>query len=186
MNFQECIISVELRMSASKRLVSDSRRSTAAQFYLEEESVEPEKSTYDKVVELINQASLSQVIPQKVANLKQVQELIIHKEPNLLDNFLDEMLAFQQDKAIDVRKFVVGFIEEACKKDPEIFPQVIANLLMMLVDESVAVVKRVIQSATQLYKVAFGWLCRAKKCDRFNGVNVGLHNGYQESHFGND
>lgn len=72
----------------------------------------------------------------------QVQELIINKDPTLLDNFLDvsgwegpgwgwgrmvlqipsqhsfpccrqEIIAFQADKSIEVRKFVIGFIEEA-------------------------------------------------------------------------
>lgn len=68
--------------------------------------------------------------------------MIINKDPSLLDNYLDvstflyslegnfdtisapssdssvvfcqqEMLAFQNDKSIEVRKFVIGFIEEA-------------------------------------------------------------------------
>ncbi|GAB6020191.1 hypothetical protein CHUAL_014111 [Chamberlinius hualienensis] len=140
----------------------DSRRSTAAQFFLEEEQTEKFTSTQDKIVELINQATLMTASQPKVNSLKQVQELIIHKEPDLLDNFLDEMLAFQHDKSIDVRVFVVSFIEEACKKDQDIFPQVIENFSMMLEDENVSVVKRVIQSATQLYRVALAWCCRAK------------------------
>ena len=42
-----------------------------------------------------------------------MQEIIVHKEQTLLDNFLDEMLAFQSDRIAEVRKFVVGFIEES-------------------------------------------------------------------------
>lgn len=45
--------------------------------------------------------------------LSKVQETIINNDINLLDNFLDEMLAFQSDRNADVRKFIVGFIEEA-------------------------------------------------------------------------
>jgi hypothetical protein len=47
------------------------------------------------------------------AKLLQVQELIIHQGPYLLDNFLDEMLGFMNDPLMDVRKFVLGFIEQA-------------------------------------------------------------------------
>lgn len=161
-----------------KQTAADSRRSTAAQFFMDEEGMETTtstavnvknvvkpKQTHDKVVDLINQAVTLQKDSKKVYNLRQVQELIIHKEPNLLDNFLDEMLAFQHDKSADVRKFIVGFIEEACKKDPETLPKVVANLNMMLADEAVAVQKRVIQAATQLFKVALQWLCRAKTID---------------------
>uniref|UniRef100_A0AAQ5ZCJ3 Symplekin C-terminal domain-containing protein n=1 Tax=Amphiprion ocellaris TaxID=80972 RepID=A0AAQ5ZCJ3_AMPOC len=91
-----------------------------------------------QVVELLNQAAL---IPtdEKLAVLKQVQELIINKDPSLLDNFLDEMIAFQTDKSIEVRKFVIGFIEEACKRDNELLLRLIANLNMLLKDESVNV-----------------------------------------------
>lgn len=151
---------------ASRKKTVESRRSTAAQFFMDEEQGE-QKSTHDRVVDLINQATLltSGKDSHKVQCLRQVQELIIYKEPDLLDNFLDEMLAFQNDRLVDVRRFVVGFIEEACKRDPEVFPKVLANLRMMFLDEQVAVQKRVIQAVTQLYKVALRWICNAKEVD---------------------
>ncbi|XP_070694454.1 symplekin [Pempheris klunzingeri] len=118
-------------------------------------------TTSEKVVDLLNQAAL---IPtdEKLNVLKQVQELIINKDPSLLDNFLDEMIAFQTDKSIEVRKFVIGFIEEACKRDNELLLRLIANLNMLLRDESVNVVKKAILTLTQLYKVTLQWLVRSK------------------------
>uniref|UniRef100_A0A4W6BUS4 Symplekin scaffold protein n=1 Tax=Lates calcarifer TaxID=8187 RepID=A0A4W6BUS4_LATCA len=114
-----------------------------------------------QVVDLLNQAAL---IPtdEKLNVLKQVQELIINKDPSLLDNFLDEMIAFQTDKSIEVRKFVIGFIQEACKRDNELLLRLIANLNMLLKDESVNVVKKAILTLTQLYKVTLQWLVRSK------------------------
>ncbi|KAJ0070492.1 hypothetical protein NL108_011707, partial [Boleophthalmus pectinirostris] len=91
-----------------------------------------------------------------------VQELIINKDPSLLDNFLDEMIAFQTDKSIEVRKFVIGFIEEACKRDNELLLRLIANLNMLLRDDSVNVIKKGILTLTQLYKVSLQWLVRSK------------------------
>ena len=41
------------------------------------------------MIELINQAHLMTKDAQKIAHLKHVQELIVHKDPTLLDNFLD-------------------------------------------------------------------------------------------------
>ncbi|XP_072252644.1 symplekin [Leuresthes tenuis] len=118
-------------------------------------------TTSEKVVELLNQAAL---IPtdEKLTVLKQVQELIINKDPSLLDNFLDEIIAFQTDKSIEVRKFVIGFIEEACKRDNELLLRLIANLNMLLKDDSVNVVKKAILTLTQLYKVTLQWLVRSK------------------------
>ncbi|KAK8785453.1 hypothetical protein V5799_008180 [Amblyomma americanum] len=152
---------------ATKKKALELRRSTAAQFFMDEEQQVEQKSTTDRVVELINHSALHQSIKdhQKVNNLRQVLELIVFKEPDLLDNFLDEMLAFQNDRSSEVRKFIVGFIEEACKRDPDIFPKVLANLRMMFRDEAVAVQKRVIQATTQLYKVALRWICQAKEVD---------------------
>ncbi|KAF3695155.1 Symplekin [Channa argus] len=118
-------------------------------------------TTSEKVVDLLNQAAL---IPtdEKLTVLKQVQELIINKDPSLLDNFLDEMIAFQTDKSIEVKKFVIGFIEEACKRDNELLLRLIANLNMLLKDESVNVVKKAILTLTQMYKLTLQWLVRSK------------------------
>lgn len=50
----------------------------------------------------------------KVENLRKVQELIFNSsQPSLLDNFLHEVLVFQNDRNAEVRKLIVGFIEEA-------------------------------------------------------------------------
>ena len=67
------------------------------------------------------------------------------QDPNLLDNFLDEVIGFQKDRSQEVRKFLIGFIEEACKKDPEVLPKVITNLQIFMADDGLAIRKRVIQ-----------------------------------------
>uniref|UniRef100_A0A674GLA4 Symplekin n=1 Tax=Taeniopygia guttata TaxID=59729 RepID=A0A674GLA4_TAEGU len=119
------------------------------------------RSTSERVVDLLNQAALIGN-EGKITILKQVQELIINKDPTLLDNFLDEIIAFQADKSIEVRKFVVGFIEEACKRDIELLLKLVANLNMLLKDENVNVVKKAILTMTQLYKVALQWMVKSK------------------------
>lgn len=120
------------------------------------------ESSSERVVELLNSAALAVEANQKLKSLKIVQELLVHREPALLDNFLDEVMGFQKDLSQEVRKFVVGFIEETCKKDPEMLPKVIANLHMLLLDDAVVVQKRVIQAMTHLYRVTMAWLCRAR------------------------
>uniref|UniRef100_A0AAR2JBN1 Symplekin n=1 Tax=Pygocentrus nattereri TaxID=42514 RepID=A0AAR2JBN1_PYGNA len=135
--------------------------SVASQFFTGAEDAAIDMTTSEKVVDLLNQAALMST-DDKLTALKQVQELIINKDPSLLDNFLDEMIAFQTDKSIEVRKFVIGFIEEACKRDNELLLKLIANLNMLLKDESVNVVKKAILTLTQLYKVALQWLVRSK------------------------
>ena len=71
-----------------------------------------EQSSSEEVVALLNAAQLSSNTDSaKLDNLRKVQEIIVNRDSNLLDNFLDEVLAFQTDRSQDVRKFVVGFIE---------------------------------------------------------------------------
>uniref|UniRef100_A0A8C1XI81 Symplekin n=1 Tax=Cyprinus carpio TaxID=7962 RepID=A0A8C1XI81_CYPCA len=135
--------------------------SVASQLHSSEEDRAFDMTTSEKVVELLNQAALIST-EEKLIVLKQVQELIINKDPSLLDNFLDEIIAFQTDKSIEVRKFVIGFIEEACKRDCELLLRLIANLNMLMRDESVNVVKKAILTLSQLYKVALQWLVRTK------------------------
>uniref|UniRef100_U3FB21 Symplekin n=1 Tax=Micrurus fulvius TaxID=8637 RepID=U3FB21_MICFL len=138
------------------------RMSIASQFFSGEEMAEIDTmTTSEKVVDLLNQAALI-VNESKITILKQVQELIINKDPTLLDNFLDEIIAFQADKSVEVRKFVIGFIEEACKRDTELLLKLIANLNMLLRDENVNVVKKTILAMTQLYKVALQWMVKSR------------------------
>ncbi|KAM9321946.1 symplekin, partial [Gastrophryne carolinensis] len=135
--------------------------SVASQFFSQDELMSDVVSTSERVVELLNSAALA-TNESKITMLKQVQELIINKDPTLLDNFLDEIIAFQADKSVDVRKFVVNFIEEACKLDNELLIKLIANLHMLLKDENVNVVKKSILTMTQLYKVALQWAARSR------------------------
>ncbi|KAM3829859.1 symplekin isoform 3-T3 [Vipera latastei] len=138
------------------------RMSIASQFFSGEETAEIDTmTTSEKVVDLLNQAALI-VNESKITILKQVQELIINKDPSLLDNFLDEIIAFQADKSVEVRKFVIGFIEETCKRDTELLLKLIANLNMLLRDENVNVVKKAILAMTQLYKVALQWMVKSR------------------------
>lgn len=136
--------------------------STAAQFFMDEVEEKDSTSTYDRVVELVNQATLMQKDAQKIGNLRQVQELIVHKEPGLLDNFLEEMLAFQSDKGVDVRKFIISFIEEACKKEPDLLGKCIPCLQILLQDENVNVQKKTILVLPNIYKIIVQWLIKSK------------------------
>ncbi|XP_060113853.1 symplekin [Heteronotia binoei] len=147
---------------SSMRDPSLSRMSIASQFFAGEEAAMIDTmTTSERVVDLLNQAALISN-DSKITILKQVQELIINKDPTLLDNFLDEIIAFQADKSVEVRKFVIGFIEEACKRDTELLNKLIANLNMLLRDENVNVVKKAILAMTQLYKVALQWMVKSR------------------------
>ncbi|CAB3359648.1 Hypothetical predicted protein [Cloeon dipterum] len=135
----------------------ESRRSTAAQYFADEE----EDGTENRVVSLLNEAMLGND-KVKSDNIRKVQEIAIHMSPNLLDNFLDEILAFQRDPCADVRKAIVGFIEEVSKHEPEVLPRLTSALMALLRDESVQVIKRAVQAASQVYKATLMWISKSK------------------------
>lgn len=127
-----------------------------------EPSQSSDESTSERVIQLLNEAGLSQRDSDKVRKLQLVQELIVHKEQNLLDNFTDEFLAFQTDRSLEVKKVVIGFMEEASKKDNELLTKVIANLNLIRADAAVGVTKKLIQSMTQLFGIVVNWLSKTK------------------------
>ena len=128
-----------------------------------DESTGGSESLEDRVIDLINGAITAQSEKEKVKNLLQVQELIIHQSDDILDNFLDEVIAFQSSKSAEVRKFVAGFLEQACLKDNECFSKLIVNLKFLVLDENANVVKKAIQTATQLYRLFLKYVVKAAR-----------------------
>ena len=116
----------------------------------------------EKIVELLNDAATEPEASRLLDFLSEIQERIVFKDSGLLDDWLDEVVQYQTHVSQDVRKWVVGFIEESCKKDPEILTRVITNLRIMMNDQAISVRKRVIQAMTFLYKLCLKWLCTVK------------------------
>ncbi|XP_017301079.1 symplekin [Diaphorina citri] len=113
---------------------------------------------YEKVTSWLNEANVTRDQKKAIENLFKVKEIVIQKEPVLLPTFLDTILSLQVSRNTDIKKFVVGFIEDAVKKVPEVMPRVINSLIMLLSDESLPVQKKVIQVAGIFYKHALGYI----------------------------
>ncbi|XP_065184702.1 symplekin-like [Sycon ciliatum] len=122
-------------------------------------------STFDRVVELLNEAQLAEK-EEKLQCLHQVQELIVHKESNLMDNFFDEMIVHFQDRSPDVRKFVLGFLEEASLKDTELIRKAVPFLLLGIKDSMPLIKKKTITVVTRLLPCALLMVCRARPNDQ--------------------
>jgi len=65
------------------------------------------------VAELLTKAAVTPNDQLKLDYLTKVKEIIVNRQPALLDNFLDEMLNFQLDNIPQVRIYILEFIEEA-------------------------------------------------------------------------
>lgn len=65
-----------------------------------------------QIVEWINECTVATGEAAKLTNLSKIQEFLLHKEPHLLREYLQEVLQFSLDRNAEVRKFVTGFIED--------------------------------------------------------------------------
>lgn len=127
----------------------------------------------ERLVELINLASVELDGNKKVEYLYQIKELALNH--GLIGEFFQDILAFQNERAPNVKKFVLAFIEAACKYDCQLCPKAILNLNLLLNDTNTEVVKRSIQAATQFYRALVNWIVISNdtKSTIGSGVNSG-------------
>jgi len=108
----------------------------------------------DQAVELLNGAKLATDAPAKTSSLKQLAELVIRKDPSLLDEFLDPLLELQVDPAVTVRKTLVGLCEEIATGHPAHLPKCVTALRTMLKDNAPAVVKQAAKASGPVFREA--------------------------------
>ena len=108
-----------------------------------------------RLVELINLALAETESSRKVEYLFQIKELALNH--GLLNDFFQDILAFQNDRSPNVKKFVLAFIEAACKHDFHFCPKAILSLNIMLNDTNIDIIKRSVQVANQFYKQLVQW-----------------------------
>lgn len=66
-----------------------------------------------KIIDWLNEsASGTANTSQKCEQIKKIQELLLHSDAELLEEFFENVLAFSHDPVQEVRKAVVSFIEE--------------------------------------------------------------------------
>ncbi|XP_058118811.1 symplekin [Anopheles coustani] len=126
----------------------------AAMLFADEKIV----SARSKIVEALNEAQTA-TPARKCELIAKVQELLLHTDVELLNEFLENILVFGHDPNQDVRKNIAGFIEEMCKKHIAMLPKVIGELFSLLRDRSPNVTKRVIQGCGSIYRLAIQWIC---------------------------
>ncbi|XP_044752882.1 symplekin isoform X2 [Coccinella septempunctata] len=112
------------------------------------------------LVQWLNDIGLIESNTDKLEYFFKIQEMLLRKSPNLLPKYLSHVLNFTTNKSGDLKKALVGFIEEFKMKETYL-PIVIVNLYMLLCDECIAVQKRVIQATITIYRRMLAWLCKA-------------------------
>nr|CAI5851441.1 unnamed protein product [Callosobruchus analis]CAI5854222.1 unnamed protein product [Callosobruchus analis] len=128
------------------------------------EDIPKDSSDEDMVVEYLNQCALSANPEERLVNFHKIQEILLRKSSHLLVKYLQNILNFTTDTSAEIKKALVGFIEELCRVQEVFIPRVMMSLHMLLCDESIQVQKRVIQAAISIYRKTLSWLCKASTC----------------------
>ncbi|XP_023289032.1 symplekin [Orussus abietinus] len=122
---------------------------------------EPEKESGDLIIEWLNEASMSTTEVTKVANLAKAQEVLVNKEPHLLNLYLDEVLQFACDRNAEVRKTIAGFIDDTGVKHPDVIPCMVHVLSRLVSDDASAVSKRALRASSRILRAALKWIASA-------------------------
>lgn len=97
----------------------------------------------------------------KITNLSKLHEVLINKDVELLDFYLEEVLQFSLDKNSDVRKTICGFIEEAGDKRVDTIPKMLMTLSRLVSDEAPVVTKRALRTSGKILRAALKWIAGA-------------------------
>ncbi|CAG0914978.1 unnamed protein product [Notodromas monacha] len=118
--------------------------------------------TENRVTELLNQTGLVHEGPKRIKIIAELKELLLHRAPDLFLKYSEEILAFQNDPAPDVRKMALGFFEEACQKKESFLRMVVPALQNIIFnDENPNVLKKAMQVACGLFKNGLKWVSTA-------------------------
>lgn len=61
---------------------------------------------------ILNEAAVAPDENTKLALLLKAKEILLYQEPKFLPQFINDIIAYQNDHSKTIRKFVVAFIEE--------------------------------------------------------------------------
>lgn len=65
-----------------------------------------------QVTNILNEAAVAPDENTKLDLLLKVKEVLVYQEPKFLQQFINDVIAYQNDPSSTIRKFVVMFIEE--------------------------------------------------------------------------
>jgi len=110
--------------------------------------------SHDQAVELLNNAKLTNDAAAKAAHLKELQELILRKDPALLSVFLLPLLEMQVDPNNVVRKTIALMCEQIVAAHPEYTTPCVGAIRAFLKDAVPLVVKTAVKSGMSIFREA--------------------------------
>lgn len=123
-----------------------------------------------RIQQLIESAIVEPDIGKKVESLYIIKELAFANA--WVRDCLDHVLAFQNERHANVKKFVVEFIEACIKQDCSLCPKVVLSLNLLLANSNTEVIKRSIQASSQFYISLVKWISSSSEDPAASSENL--------------
>ncbi|XP_052742119.1 symplekin isoform X2 [Bicyclus anynana] len=111
----------------------------------------------NQLVQWINEAGMSEG-KKKAGLVRKIIEVLLHQVPQMVPVYMENILSYMSDKSPEVKKLVVGFIEELSKSHQNCLPKIITQLQLLVIDPTIAVQKRAMQAACLVYRNILLWI----------------------------
>lgn len=106
----------------------------------------------DEAVRLLNTYKYNVDTASKMEPLRQLKEILLHREPSLLPEFVPYLLELQGERSSPIRKFLAEMIEELGLKYLEYLPDMVPVLIAFLKDDTPAVARQAVSTGTNLFR----------------------------------
>lgn len=109
----------------------------------------------EEAVRLLNTHKYNVDTASKMEPLRQLKEILLHREPSLLPEFVPYLLELQGERSSPIRKFLAEMIEELGLKYLEYLPDMVPVLIAFLKDDTPAVARQAVSTGTNLFRNTF-------------------------------
>ena len=112
----------------------------------------PSSWTHEQAVTALNDAKLSGDAKGKCAKLNELAELVLLKDPGLLDEFAPALLEMRVDPNAAVRKTIAGFSERIAGEASRQIAPCASCATALLHDPTPAVVKAAVKASAAIFR----------------------------------
>ena len=107
----------------------------------------------NEVIQLINSIQLTET-DESINSFKMLSEILTKQEPELLTSFFSDVISFQSDRRIEIKKLVAAFIKDVCSMNDSFYLESLQCLLFLVNDENSNVKKAVLTTLNSIVSPA--------------------------------
>ncbi|KAF6153639.1 hypothetical protein GIB67_027506 [Kingdonia uniflora] len=109
-------------------------------------------SEKEEISRILHSIKISMDIASKLQRLDQLKEVLVHKDPSFVSEFVPRLVELKSDRFSPIRKSLAGTIGEIGLECTEVLPEMVPVLIAFLKDDTPAVARQAITSGTDLFR----------------------------------